>query len=133
MPEKEAAVEKTGIGILPVRNTVLFPEVTVPLLVGREKSKRLVEALSKNETPVLGIIAQRVAEMDDPAIADLYGVGVTGRLLKVTKVSDDNLQLVIQGEHRFRVVAPGEPEPYLTATIELIEEAVEKDFELEAL
>lgn len=131
--EKQSADSRTEIGILPVRNTVLFPEVTVPLLVGREKSKRLVEALSSEEYPVIGIIAQRVPELDDPSLEDLYPVGVTGRLLKVSKVNDDSLQLIIQGEHRFRVLGPGKTDPYLIARIEIIEESVEENFAMEAL
>ncbi|MDP3939873.1 MAG: endopeptidase La, partial [Deltaproteobacteria bacterium] len=125
--------EPVEIGILPVRNTVLFPDVTVPILVGRERSKRLIEALSGQESPLLGVIAQRVPEQDEPGLEQLYGLGVTGRLLKVSKVNDDNLQLVIQGENRFRVLGPGKTESYLTASVEVIEQKIESNFELDAL
>jgi ATP-dependent Lon protease len=121
------------LGILPVRNTVLFPEVTVPILVGREKSKQLVKALSGETSPLLGVIAQRTPEQDDPSLSELYSVGVSGRLLKVSEVGDDNLQLIIQGERRFRVVTPGKSAPYLTAQVEMIPDVPSADLEVEAL
>jgi len=129
----DSAARRMEIGILPVRNTVLFPDVTVPILVGRERSKRLIESLAGQESPLLGVISQRVPEQDDPALEELHAMGVTGRLLKVSKVNDDNLQLVIQGENRFRVVGPGGDQPYLTAAVEIIEPTAESNFELDAL
>jgi ATP-dependent Lon protease len=121
------------LGILPVRNTVLFPDVTVPILVGREKSKELVKAVSSQEPAIIGVIAQRRPEQDDPGLPDLYPAGVTGRLLNVTHIDDDNLQLIIQGEQRFRVLNSVKAEPYLSFEIELIEGNDPENLEVEAL
>ncbi len=121
------------LGILPVRNTVLFPDVTVPILVGREKSKELVKAVSSEEPAIIGLIAQRRPEQDDPGLPDLYATGVTGRLLKVTHIDEDNLQLIIQGEQRFRVVKSVKVKPYLSFEVELIEGDDPENLEVEAL
>ncbi len=121
------------LGLLPVRNTVLFPEVTVPILVGRDKSKRLVEAIAASDEPLLGVVAQRVPEQDDPGVDALHAVGVIGRLLKVTRVNDNNLQLIIQGEKRFRITGAVGADPYLVARVETIEEESRDDVETEAL
>ncbi len=121
------------LGILPVRNTVLFPEVTVPILVGREKSKKLIEAITAQGEPLLGVVAQRVPEQDDPTLEELYGVGVIGRLLKVTRVNDNNLQLIIQGEKRFRIAGSVSRDPYVVARVEAIEEETRDEVEIEAL
>jgi ATP-dependent Lon protease len=121
------------LGILPVRNTVLFPEVTVPILVGREKSRKLIEAVAGRDEPLIGVVAQRVPEQDDPAVHELYAVGTVGRLLKVTRVNDNNLQLIIQGEKRFRIGETVSTDPYLVVRVETIEEEAREEVEIEAL
>jgi len=121
------------LGILPVRNTVLFPEVTVPILVGREKSKKLIEATAGQDEPLIGVVTQRVPEQDDPAVDELHAVGVLGRLLKVTRVNDNNLQLIIQGERRVRILGPVSADPYLVARVETLDEEPRDDVEVEAL
>src|SRR4029077_8826207 len=103
------------------------------ILVGREKSKKLVEAMAGRPDPVIGVLAQRTPEQEDPGLDELSSVGVTGRLMKVTRVNENNLQLIIQGERRFKVLGPGSVEPYLTARVQLIEETIADDFEIEAL
>jgi len=131
--QKNTSASRFELGILPVRNMVLFPEVTVPILVGREKSKKLVESLADQDAPLLGVIAQRRPEQDDPALSELFAIGVIGRLLKVTRVNDDNLQLIIQGERRFRVLGAAATTAFLCADVEAIEEMIPEDTEVEAL
>ncbi|MFT4705455.1 MAG: ATP-dependent Lon protease [Bradymonadia bacterium] len=126
--------EPTRLPILPLRNAVLFPQVVIPLAVGRERSIALIKQLAHSEQRI-AIVTQREAEIEEPTEADLYRVGTSARILKVVKISNDNYSVIIQGQERIRLKAVTQEEPYLIGEFEVIEEAelADDDVELEAL
>ena len=118
--------------ILPLRNTVLFPEVVIPLQVGRDKSIALIKEAAAKESFV-AVITQREAEVDEPDEADLHRVGVMARILKVVKVSQDNYSVIIQGKERVRLLNLTRTEPYHVGSFERVESEYERDVEIDAL
>ncbi len=106
--------------ILPLRNSVMFPASVVPINVGREKSVRLIEEMSKTEDQLIGVLSQQSPETEDPAWSDLYKIGTAARILKVVKLGDGNYSVVLQGAHRIRLIEPETELPYLKAKFESI-------------
>ena len=92
-----------AIGILTLKNTVLFPGVVIPITVGRDKSIHLVKEAYKTPDRRIGVIAQRNMEVEDPRTEDLFGSGTVARILKMIKMPDGSVTIVIQGRVRFRV------------------------------
>src|SRR5690606_825032 len=88
--------------ILPVRNTVLFLGVVLPITVSRQKSIRLVKKAYKGER-VIGVVAQENADKDDPAITDIYKTGTIARILRMLILPDGNITIIIQGQKRFEI------------------------------
>lgn len=109
------------IGILPVRNTVLFPGVIIPITVGRQKSIRLVKKAYKGDR-TLGVIAQKNPKADEPGSADLYTVGTVAKIIKMLVLPDGNTTIIIQGKSRFNVTEFKKDEPYIVAKIEKLNE-----------
>jgi ATP-dependent Lon protease len=121
------------LAILPLRNSVLFPASVVPVNVGRPRSVRLIEEAFGGERPTIGVVAQRVAETEDPTFPDLYQLGTVARILKVIRLSSGNYSVVLQGVSRMRLIEPLESRPTLRARIERIVEKPGKDVETDAL
>src|SRR5437870_2505897 len=87
------------LGVLPLRNSVLFPDVIMPLSVGRPRSLRAVEEATRQEGLIF-VASQRVAEVDEPSFEDLFRFGTVARILKVLKVADDSMSVIVQGLKR---------------------------------
>ncbi len=120
------------IAILPLKNTVVFPNSVLPLAVGRESSVKLIEdALAS--TKIIGVLTQRDPTIEHPSAQDVYTVGTVCRIARVTKTPNNALLLWVQGLQRFAVEMFTNEMPYLTAKIQLLESIVEKDIETEAL
>ncbi|MGE0931329.1 endopeptidase La [Peijinzhouia sedimentorum] len=109
------------IGILPVRNTVLFPGVIIPITVGRQKSIRLVKKAYKGDR-TLGVIAQKNPKAEEPGSGDLYTVGTIAKIIKMLVLPDGNTTIIIQGQSRFNVTEFKKDEPYIIAKIEKLNE-----------
>jgi len=109
------------IGILPVRNTVLFPGVIIPITVGRQKSIRLVKKAYKGDR-TLGVIAQKNPKAEEPGSADLHTVGTMAKIIKMLVLPDGNTTIIIQGKSRFKVTEFKKDEPYIIAKIEKLHE-----------
>ncbi len=122
-----------SLPILPLRNSVLFPNSIIPIDVGRRKSVRLVEDAIAKERPVIGILTQRDARTEDPASGDLYLVGCAARILKVIKLAKDNFSVILQGVSRFEVTSFEGNEPFLSARIRSVPDPTSSDVELDAL
>ena len=103
--------------ILPLRNSVLYPGVVIPITVGREKSTQLVKEYYKKRK-LIGVVAQKDANVEDPGIADLYPVGTVAQILKTFQMPDGNLTVIIQGKSRFELVEIRQLEPYFIAAVE---------------
>ena len=102
--------------ILPVRNTVLFPGVVIPITVGRDKSIKLVKDAYKGERTI-GVVAQENPDTEDPAVADLYKKGTVARIIKMVVLPDGNTTIIIQGKRRIQLVKEVSTDPYLVAEV----------------
>jgi ATP-dependent Lon protease len=104
------------IAILPLRNTVLFPGVVIPITVGRDKSIRLVKE-AYNGNRVIGVVAQTDDKIEDPEIKDINKIGTLAHILKILRMPDGNTTVIIQGKRRFEIIEIVETEPYFKAKI----------------
>ncbi|MCX7966775.1 MAG: endopeptidase La [Syntrophorhabdaceae bacterium] len=118
--------------ILPLRGTVAYPDLVMPLIVGREKSIRLVdEAMAKDK--IIGIITQKNPDIEDPGVDDLYTIGTVATIMKMVKMVDGSQRIVVQGICRFKLVEFTEKEYILRARILPIFEEYQKDIEIDAM
>lgn len=101
--------------LLPLRNTVLFPGVVVPITAGRDASIKLIKDANK-KNKIIGVVAQKNEEIESPTTKDIYKIGTVARILKMLKMPDGNTMVVIQGQKRFNVNKVITEKPYLTAT-----------------
>jgi ATP-dependent Lon protease len=111
--------------ILPVRNTVLFPGVVIPITVGRQKSTKLVKEAYKGSR-LVGVVAQKKNTSEEPSFAEIYKVGTVAKILKMLVLPDGNTTIIIQGKRRFSIAEELQEEPYLTANVRLIKEKFPK-------
>ena len=107
--------------LLPLRNTVLFPGVVLPITVGRDKSIKAVNDAYKADK-LVGVVAQKDSDIEDPTITDLEDIGTIARIVKLIKMPDGGTTVIIQGKRRFKVGTILSEDPYFKATIELLEE-----------
>jgi ATP-dependent Lon protease len=120
------------IGILPLRNSVLFPHAIMPISVGRRKTLNLLDDVVR-ESKLIGVISQRNPSDEDPDPSAMYRVGTVARILKVVKLSGNNVNLIIQGLQRVRVDRFVSSEPFMKAAVTPLEDVVPNGVELEAL
>jgi ATP-dependent Lon protease len=104
------------IGILAIRNAVVYPGTVAPLAVGRQRSKALLADTKPNET-VIGILTQRKADTDKPGFEDLYKIGTAATVLKIIRSPQGSMSIFVHGIARFEVVEPLTTEPYLKARV----------------
>lgn len=109
------------IALLPLRNTVLFPGVVLPITVGRDKSIKAVNDAYKADK-LIGVVAQKDSTVEDPAIKDLENIGTVAKIVKMIKMPDGGTTVIIQGKSRFMVEAVFTEDPYFKARIKKIEE-----------
>lgn len=130
---REDDIETDLIGILPIKNTVLFPGVVIPITVGREKSIQVVKDANRTKHKRIGVLAQRNPETEDPQPEDLYEMGTVARILKLFKMPDGSVTVVIQGRSRFNVLEYEESGKYLKAKIAKAHEVFPPEKEVKAL
>ncbi|MDC0719634.1 endopeptidase La [Nannocystis bainbridge] len=121
------------ISLLPLRNSVLFPGSIIPIDVGRPKSVKLIEEAIANERPIIGIVTQREARVEEPAEADLHVVGCAARILKVIKLAKDNYSVILQGVMRISIERVVASEPFLKARVTELPDVEGEDVEAVAL
>src|SRR3954469_8603567 len=117
--------------LLPLRNTVLFPGVVLPITVGRDKSIKAVQDAYKGDK-LIGVLAQKDANVEDPQVRDLCETGTVAKIVKLIKMPDGGTTVIIQGKRRFAISEVISEEPYFKATIQLLQEdevPEEQDFE----
>lgn len=105
-----------SLPILPLRNTVLFPGIIIPITVGRTKSIKLAQKYSRNNEHI-GVVTQKDNEVEEPTIDDIYKVGTMARILKFVSMPDGSVTIIVQGIKRFSVVELTQTEPFYMATI----------------
>ena len=135
-PEDEEEIKKEDVPeilpILPLRNTVLFPGVVIPITAGRDQSIKLIkEANNGNKT--IGVVAQKNELVENPDKKDIHKIGTVARILRVLKMPDGNTMVVIQGKKRFEVGEFIQSEPYIKATAKELVEKVPKADDTEFL
>ncbi len=116
--EEEMNNEKlpSDLPILPLRNTVLFPGVVIPITAGRDKSIKLLND-ANSAGKVIGVVAQKDESIEDPSINDIHHIGTVARIMRVLKMPDGNTTVILQGKKRFEIEEFTQSEPYFKATI----------------
>ena len=124
-PEDEEIINKESVPeilpILPLKNTVLFPGVVIPITAGRDQSIQLIKEANKGDK-VIGVVAQKNEEVEKPGLKDIHTTGVVAQILRVLKMPDGNTTIIIQGKKRFEIDTIIQDKPYLKATVK---EAIE--------
>ena len=119
--EEEKRLTESGIPdnlpVLPLKNTVLFPGVVVPITVGRDRSLNLVKEAYENDK-IIGVVAQKDESVEDPSGDDLYKYGTVAQILKLIKMPDGSKSIVIQGKSIFEIKEVIQEEPYFKAHVE---------------
>ncbi len=126
-PEQESDLKPEDLpeelSILPIKNTVLFPGVVIPITVTRQKSIRLIKKAYQGNR-IIGVVAQKNKQAEEPNSEDLYRFGTIARIIKMLVLPDGNTTIIIQGKNRFSITEFLQDEPFMTAKIELQTEPV---------
>jgi len=121
-PEQESDLKPEELpeelSILPIKNTVLFPGVVIPITVTRQKSIRLIKKAYQGNR-IIGVIAQKNKQAEEPNSDDLYRFGTVARIIKMLVLPDGNTTIIIQGKNRFAIKEFLQDEPFMTAKIDL--------------
>ena len=124
-PEDEEEMSKEelplSLPILPLRNTVLFPGVVIPITAGRDKSIKLINDANAGNK-IIGVVAQKNEADEDPTKNDIHPVGTVAKILRVLKMPDGNVTVILQGKKRFEIDAVTTEVPYLKASVKEVEE-----------
>ena len=118
--------------ILPLRGTVLYPDLILPIMVGRKKSVKLIDD-AMDADRIIGVITQKRSEIEDPKEADLYSVGVAALILRMIRELDGSQRVIVQGVSRMKVKEYFQREPYFKARSEVIDEGLVQGVEIDAL
>jgi len=118
--------------VLPLKDTIVYPFMIVPLAVGRPKSVKLVDEVIVKDK-LLALVAQREKEEGDPRPSQLYEVGTAASILRFMRLPDDTMRILVQGLARIRITHYTKTDPYLVAKVERLESVVEDSVELQAL
>ena len=133
--EEEMNNEQTPdiLSILPLRNTVLFPGVVIPITVGRDKSIKLIKDAYRGDR-IIGVVSQRDVAIEDPTFEQLNQIGTVALIIKMLQMPDGNTTVIIQGKQRFRLNEEVQSDPYIKSSIHKFEEVRPKtDKEFKAL
>jgi len=120
------------IGILPLRNAVAYPGTVTPLAIGRDRSRALLEYTKPNDT-IIGLVSQKDPKTEKPGFSDLYDVGTAATMLKVIKLPQGSIHIVVHAIGRFRILKPVATEPYLKAQVEPLQAKARMTKKLKAL
>ncbi|GBC84072.1 Lon protease 2 [bacterium HR11] len=118
--------------ILPLRDAVLFPDLVMPLVVGREKSIRLIDDALKGDH-IIGVVTQKDAQVEDPTPSDLHEIGVAALITKMIRMQDGTLRVIVQGLTRIRIRELVALDPYFKARVRVLYEDYSPSVELDAL
>lgn len=126
MEEKEKKGLPKELPVIALRNTVLFPNVVLPITVSRDKSIKAIAEAGKHGG-MIGVLAQKDLKNDDPGVADIYKVGTVAKIVKQIKMPDGNTTLFIMGRMRFQIKSFTQEEPYLKAKVKYMEDVFPKE------
>src|SRR5580765_5695822 len=132
MTSIENVIVPPELGVLPLRNSVLFPNAIMPISVGRRKTLNLLDDVV-GDNKLIAVVSQRNPSEDDPDPAGMYRVGSAARILKVVKLNGNNVNLIIQGIRRIRVDRFTATDPFMKASVTTLEEHLDAGVDLDAL
>ena len=122
-----------AIPVLPLRDVVVYPHMVIPLFVGREKSINALDTAMQEDKKIL-LVAQKNAEVDDPAVDDIHKIGTLSTILQLLKLPDGTVKVLVEGAERVRITGYENTDAFFTANIELlVPEDEENSKELEVL
>jgi ATP-dependent Lon protease len=123
--DDEEAISKESLPdtlpILPLKNTVMFPGVVIPITASRDKSIKLIKDSNKKDK-LIGVVSQIDSEVQSPTLSDIHPTGTVAKILRVLKMPDGNVTVIIQGKKRFSIEQITSEDPYITARIKEIQE-----------
>jgi ATP-dependent Lon protease len=124
----------SNLHLVPLRNSVFFPQVVSPIFMGREKSIQVIKK-KYNEDKIIGIVSQKKVNIEDPKPKDIYSYGTIARIIKLIELPDKTQSAIVQGIKRFKIIEFVQTEPFLKAKIEILDDIVPQaeDKEFEAL
>jgi len=128
----EKIIVPNELPVLPLRGTVLYPDLILPIMVGRKKSVKLVDDAMDSDR-IIGIITQKRSEIEDPKESDLYSVGVAALILRMIRELDGSQRVIVQGVSRIKVKEYMQKEPYFKVRCDTVEENFAPGVEVEAL
>ena len=128
LPEENIPEE---LPILPLKGGVVYPNAVMPITIGQERSITLIdEALVKDK--IIAVVSVKNSDAEVPNQEDLYSIGCLATIVKMMKLPDDHMSVLVQGQSRVHVGEYTQTSPYLKAKIDIIEEKIDKDVEVEA-
>src|SRR6266571_8125896 len=132
--DSERSIEQ--IQVLPLvalRDTVIFPEMIVPLQVGRDRSVKALDRAVRASSPV-ALVTQRSSDTEEVnSVEELYGIGTLAKIAQVIRLQDGTIRAIVQGQKRIRLLDLLQVEPHLEARVEVIDDAHSKTLEVQAL
>jgi ATP-dependent Lon protease len=135
-PPEEDGAELERVQVLPLvalRDTVIFPEMIVPLQVGRDRSVKALDRAVRTSQPV-ALVTQRSSEQEEiNSVDELYGIGTLAKIAQVIRLQDGTIRAIVQGQRRIRLLDLLQTEPHLEARVEIVDDASDKTLEIEAL
>src|SRR6187397_3326313 len=132
MASTESVHVPAELGVLPLRNSVLFPHAIMPISVGRRKTLNLLDDVV-GESKLIAVVSQRNPSEDDPDPAGMYRIGSAAKILKVVKLNGNNVNLIIQGLRRIRVDRFTATEPFMKVATTALDEHLDPSADLDAL
>ncbi len=130
--DREEIVVPEEIALIPLRDMIIFPNLVVPLFVGREKSIAALEVAMKEEH-IVALVTQKMAELQEPDVEDLYNIGTAAVIMQELKIPDGTAKALVEGLSRIEIVEFTQTEPYFKVKVKVLPEQEEKDIEVEAL
>ncbi len=130
--EEEKPIATTDVPVLALRNMVLFPGVTMPIAIGRQKSIELIRSALKKQQSV-AVMCQKDGDVEDPSINDLYPVGTVADIVKILELPDNSTNVILQGRTSCRLEAITSESPYMRGTITVLEDLLPKTNDKEFL
>jgi len=121
-----------ALPVMPLRNTVLFPQQVIPLYIGRERSLKLIRELPTGRKTIV-VVAQKEGSVEDPIPEDIYEIGTTATVMKILEMPDGSQSAIVQGGERVRIAKFTQDSPYYRAVVETLEETYEPSLEIDAL
>jgi ATP-dependent Lon protease len=125
-------ISSNALPVMPLRNTVLFPQQVIPLYIGRERSLKLLRELPAGKKTII-VVAQREGSVENPEVSDLFTIGTTASVMKILDMPDGSQSAIVQGGERVMISQYTQTDPYFKAYIQAVDEVYEANLEIDAM